>query len=181
MVSVMPERMHTAWLAVAMVLLAGGCASVPPTVPQADQDSGTRQAEAELLDAKAEATMLRADLAAARIATAKQEAELRELRRQVNELQQIIDARQTELSELREERDRLAKSVTIAQVQVADPSALPASAADVANLQTTLHEMESALATLTAELAQVKKDVSESVAASKSKSAPAKAARPRSP
>jgi septal ring factor EnvC (AmiA/AmiB activator) len=181
MVTVMPERMHTACVAIAMVLLTGGCASVPPGVPQADQNSGQRRADAELQDAKAETTILRADLAAARIATAKQEAELRELRRQVTELQQVIDANHAEVNALREERDRLAKSVTVAQVHVTDPSALPASAADVAALQAKLREMETVLTTLTAELAQVRKDVDQSTSVSKSKSSAARPSRPRSP
>jgi len=177
----MPERMHTACLAIAMVLLAGGCASVPPGASQADQNNRQGQAEAAVQEAKAESAALRADLAAARIAAAKQEAELRELRRQVTELQQIIDAKQVELTALREERDRLAKSVTIAQIGVTDPSALPASAADVSSLQVKLHEMESALAALTAELAQVRKDVDHSASVSKSKPTAARPSRPRSP
>jgi chromosome segregation ATPase len=143
----------------AIILLAAGCVHAPASVSSADQNSGQRRAGAELQDAKTEAMTLRADLAAARIAAAKQEAELRELRRQVTELQQILDAKHAELIGLREERDRLAKSATIAQVRVADPSALPASAADVNALQIRLHEMESALAALTAELAQMKKAV----------------------
>ena len=138
---------------VGLVLLAGGCAGVP----RAEQNIRQGQADAALQEAKAESVVLRADLASARITSAKQEAELRELRRQVNELQQIIDAKQAELMAVREERDRLAKSVTIAQVQVADPAALPASAADVSSLRAKLHEMESTLAALAAELAQVKK------------------------
>jgi len=155
----MREKIQTAYLAVAMILLAGGCAGVPSGVPPTDQNGGQRRVDAELRDAKAEATTLRADLAAARIATAKQEAELRELRRQVNELQQIVDARHAELIGLREERDRLVKSATIAQVRVADPSVLPASTADVHALQAKLHEMESALASLTAEIDQMKKAI----------------------
>jgi len=143
----------------AIILLAAGCTHAPASVSSVEQNSGQRQAEAELQDAKVEATTLRADLAAARIAAAKQEAELRELRRQVNELQQIVDAKHAELITLREERDRLAHTATVAQVRVADPSALPASAADVASMQTKLHEMESVLAALTAELAQMKKEM----------------------
>jgi len=141
----------------AIILLAGGCAGVSPGVSSADQNGGQRRAGAELQDAKTEAMTLRADLAAARIAAAKQEAELRELRRQVGELQQILDAKHAELIVLREERDRLVKSATVAQVRVADPSALPASTADVHALQAKLHEMESALASLTAEIDQMKK------------------------
>lgn len=150
-----------------IVLLMAGCTHVPPAVSHAGQISGQRQAEAELHEAKVEATTLRADLAAARIAAAKQEAELRELRRQVNELQQIVDAKHAELIALREERDRLAHSATVAQVRVADPSGLPASAADVTSLQAKLHEMESALAALTAELAQMKKEMARPASAPK--------------
>ena len=140
---------------VGLILLAGGCAGVP----RAEQNIRQGQADAALQEAKAESVVLRADLAAARIAAAKQEAELRELRRQVNELQQLVDAKQAELIELRNERDRLAQANTVAQVRVADPSALPASAADVAGLRAKLHEMESALAVLAAELAQVRKEM----------------------
>jgi hypothetical protein len=82
---------------------------------------------------------------------------------------------------LREERDRLTQSATVAQVRVADPSALPASAADVAGLQAKLRELESALAVLTAELAQVRKDTNQSASVSKSNPAAAGPSRPRSP
>jgi septal ring factor EnvC (AmiA/AmiB activator) len=177
----MPKRMHIACMAIAMVLLAGGCASVPPGVPRADQNSMHGQGEAAVQEAKAESAGLRTDLASARITAAKQEAELRELRRQVTELQQVIDANHAEVSALREERDRLAKSVTVAQVHVTDPSALPASAADVAALQAKLREMETVLTALTAELAQVRKDVDQSTSVSKSKSSAARPSRPRSP
>ena len=151
------KRQMTLACFLAIILPAGGCAHVPPDVPRADQNIRLGQADVAVREAKAESAALRADLASARIAAAKQEAELHELRRQVDELRQVADARHAELIALREERDRLAKSVTIAQVRVADPSAPPASAADVAGLQVKLREMESALAALTAELAQVKK------------------------
>lgn len=139
------------------------------------------QAEAAMQEAKAESAALRGELASARIAAAKQEAELRELRRQVEELRRVVDAKQTELIELQNERDRLVQTARIAQVGVADASVLPASAADVAGLRVRLHEMESALAALTAELAQVRKDVDRSAAGSKVKPPPARASRPRSP
>lgn len=165
---------------IVMVLLTGGCANVP-SIPSADQNSRQGQAEAAAQEAKAESAALRADLASARITAAKQEAELRELRRQANELQQIIDAKHTELIALQNERDRLVQTATIAQVRVADPSALPASAADVTSLQAKLHKMESALVALTAELAQVRKDMNQSASVSKSKPASARPSRPGSP
>jgi len=163
-----------------MVLLAGGCANVP-SIPGAEQSSRLEQAEAAVQEARTESAALRADLASARISTAKQESELRELRRQVDELRQVADARHTELIALRNERDRLAQNSTIAQVGVADPSALPASAADVADLRTRLHEMESALAALTAELAQVRKDMAQSASISKSKPSASRPSRQGSP
>ncbi len=165
---------------VGMVLLAGGCASAPPDVPSAEQD-GHRQAEAAMQAAKAESTGLRSELASARIAAAKQEADLRELRRQVEELRQMVDAKHTELIALRNERDRLVQTAMIAQVRVADPFVLPASAAEVASLRTKLREMESALAVLTAELAQMRKVVDQSSSVSKSQPAAAKPSRLRSP
>lgn len=174
MVNVMRKRLQAACLAIVMVLSAGGCAGAPSGVFPADQTSGQRQAEAAMQEAKTESAALRAELASARIAAAKQEAELRELR-------QAVDAKHAELIELRNERGRLAQTATIAQVGIADPSALPASAADVAGLQVRLHEVESALAALTAELAQVRKDVSQSVPVSKSKPAAPRPAGPRSP
>jgi chromosome segregation ATPase len=153
----MHDRMRTAGMAIVMGLFMGGCAGVPSGVLHAEQDDARKRVEAELQDVKAVAESLRAELAAALIAAAKQEAELRELRRQANELQQIVHARQGEMIALREERDRLAQSATVAQVRVADSSTQPAINADVASVQIKLHELESTLAALAAELAQVKK------------------------
>lgn len=141
------------------ILLTAGCAHVPASVPGSTPNNGTPQIEKALQDARTEAATLRSHLASARIMTAKQEAELRELRRQVNELQQILDARQTELIVLREERDRLAQAATVAQVRVADPSTLPPSADDVNAMKAKLREMETTLAALAAELAQVKREL----------------------
>jgi chromosome segregation ATPase len=161
MVSVMMRWNRIVSVSIAMVLLAGGCANVPSDMPGADQSNRHRQTEMAAQEAKAESAALRADLASARIAMAKQETELRELRRQAEELRQAGDAKHTELIALRNERDRLAQTPTIAQLGVANPSALPASAADVAGLQTKVHEMESALTTLASELAQVKTEMAQ--------------------
>jgi chromosome segregation ATPase len=107
-------------------------------------------------------------LATARIVAAKQEAELRELRRQADELRQAAEAKETELMALRQERDRLERTATVAQVRVAEQPVLPASMADVHAIQTKLGELESALAALTAELAQVKREMRPSPASSPS-------------
>ena len=155
--------MPIAYLVITLVLWAGGCARLPSGVVPAEPNRGPQSADAALHDAQAEAMTLRADLAAARIAAAKQEAELRDLRRQVTELQQLVDAKHAELIALREERERLAPSATIAQVHVADPSAQSASAAEATRIEAKLHALEATLATLTAELAQLKQAMPQSV------------------
>jgi len=147
------------FLAIVLAVFVGGCAGVPPGIPHAGQNSAQQRAEAELQDAKAAAAALRADLAGARITAAKQEAELRELRRQVDELRHVADARHAELTALREERDRLTEAATVAQVRVADSVASQASADEVGAMKARLRDMETALAALTTEVAQMKKDM----------------------
>lgn len=145
-------REHACATIVVVVLMAG-CAASPSLQRDVNRAAVSSQADAAVREAKAEAAGLRADLAAARIATAKQQAELQELRRHVDELTQLADARQAELLTLREERDRLAQPVSIAQVRVADPQTSPA---ELSALQGKLSTMESAIATLAAEIAKIK-------------------------
>lgn len=145
------------FLAIVLAGFVGGCAGVPSVVPQADQYVGQRQAVSALQDAKAETATLRAELATARIAAAKQEAELRELRRQVTELQQMVEAKHAELISLRNEKDGLTEAATVAQVRVADSVASQPSADELGAMKARLLDMETALAALAAELAQVKK------------------------
>ena len=152
-------RQRSASVTIFALLLAAGCASGPPAAFLAEHDVRARQTEAALQEATAEAAALRADVAAARIAAAKQEAELRDLRRQVNELQHMVEAKHAELTTLRDERDRLTQAATIAQVRVADPPTQSAGAVDVVGMQARLRELESALAALTTEVAQMKKDM----------------------
>lgn len=142
-----------------MVLLLTGCATGPWTPPEAADVIHSRQSAAALQDSKAEAATFRADLAAARITAAKQEAELRELRRQISELQQLLDAKQAALIKMRDENERLAQSATIAQVRVADPGAVSTNPDEITVLKARLSDMEAALAALAAELAQVKKEI----------------------
>lgn len=126
----------------AIILLTAGCVSVPSGVPYADQSSGQRQAETVLQDLRREAATLRAELAATRIAAAKQEAELQQVRGQVDELNRALSVKELESATVRHERDRLLLTQKIHEEQ----------GTTLARLQ----EVESALTALTTEVAQVK-------------------------
>src|SRR5439155_1432478 len=95
-----------------------------------------------------------------RIAAAKKEAELQELRHQVAELrqaraeqQQAFDAKQTELMTARAERDQLVQAKAEFQAQLAElpqlrQTAVEAKAAET-SVQARMKELESSMATLT--------------------------------
>ena len=173
-------------------LLLWGCAADP--ILRMENDPARRRADLVVRDAQAEVSTLRQEVAAARIAAAKKEAELPELRRQVSELQRTAEAKQEELATLRAGRDRLLQTKTDLEHQVAELqrtaeakqgelAALRAdrdrllqtktdvehqvpeqprsqqSVAEVAETQTKLKELEMTQAALTAELAQVKRDM----------------------
>ena len=173
-------------------LLLWGCAADP--IVRMEDDAARRRVDLVVREAQAEASTLRQEVAAARIAAAKKEAELPELRRQVAELQRTAEVKQGELAALRTDRDRLLQTKSEMERQVAelqrtaeakqeelvalradrdrllqsktDPELrveeLPRSqqsTAEVAETQTKLKELETTQAALTAELAQVKRDM----------------------
>ena len=127
----------------AIILLTAGCASVPSGVPYADQSSGQRQAETVLQDLRREAATLRAELAATRIAAAKQEAELQQVRSQVDELNRALSVNELESATVRHERDRLLLAQKIHE--------------DAGTTQAKLQEVESALTALTTEVSAVRR------------------------
>ena len=127
---------------VAVVLLPTGCASSPPVQPH-EQAAARQQAETVLQDLRREAATLRADLAATRIAAARQEAELQQLRGQVEELNRALSTQQLEFTSLRHERDRL----LLAQ-RTHDENGMT---------QAKLQEVESALTALTTEVSAVRR------------------------
>lgn len=138
-------------------LLVWGCAAEPPL--RIGSDAAQRRVDLVVRDAQAELSMLRQEVAAARIAAAKKEAELPELRRQVAELQRTAEAKQGELAALRTDRDRLLQTKTDLEHQVTEPPPSQQSATEVAETQTKLKVLETTQAVLTAELAQMKRDL----------------------
>jgi len=152
-------------------LLLWGCAA-EPTI-RMESDAARRRVDLVVRDAQAEVSTLRQEVAAARIAAAKKEAELPELHRQVAELQRTAEAKQGELAALRADRDRLLQTKSGLEQQVAELQrtaeakqgelaalrAVEQSLAEVAETKTKLKELEASQAVLTAELAQIKGDL----------------------
>ncbi len=132
-------------------LLLWGCAA-EPTI-RMESDAARRRVDLVVRDAQAEVSTLRQEVAAARIAAAKKEAELPELHRQVAELQRTAEAKQGELAALRADRDRLLQTKSGLEQQVAE-------------LQRTAEAKQGELAALRADrdrLLQTKTDVEQQV------------------
>jgi chromosome segregation ATPase len=115
-------------------------------------------------------------VATARIASAKQEAELQDLRRQVGELQQTLLTKQHDLATLRQERDGLLQASAEIQAQVVTVAESPqpereAKAADP-SMSRRLGQLESMVQALRASLEQMHKDVAKLRARSVTKGKP---------
>ena len=124
-----PQRF--ALILLGATLLSGGCAthSVDPAMSQAIT-AAERKTDLMLKQARTEAGALRGELADARIAEAKQEAELEDLRAQVSELRQTVEIRQAEQSRLRAERDKLSQVKSELQTQLVEVPLLRQSLAE---------------------------------------------------
>ena len=112
-----------AWLVLGVMLGSGGCATTPDLSMRDDAEEARRAMQLAQEREQVLAT-LRADMASTRIAAAKQEAELQDLRASVLQLRQengeshqalqetrrALDARETELAAMKTERDHLAQA-----------------------------------------------------------------------
>ena len=135
-------------------LLLWGCAA-EPTI-RMESEAARRRVDLVVRDAQAEVSTLRQEVAAARIAAAKKEAELPELHRQVAELQRTAEAKQGELAALRADRDRLLQTKSGLEQEVAE-------------LQRTAEAKQAELAAIRTDrdrLLQTKTDVEQQVAES---------------
>lgn len=125
--------------------------------------SAERLHELALRDARAEAAGLRTAIATVRIAAAKQEADLGDMRRQVGDLQQALLAKQQDLATLRHERDGLLQAKADIQAHVVGlPDARPIlNETTRADTLTTsrLSRLESAVQTLSGSLDQIQKNL----------------------
>lgn len=149
-------RTRLAWLVLSMTLGMGGCVTAPDLSIRHDAEEARRamqlaQEREQVLAA------LRVEVASTRIAAAKQEVELQELRASVVQLRQengdshqalqdatrALDARETELASMKTERDQLVQ--TSAQVDMSEQK-LATLQETVASLRHELTELKSAMA-----------------------------------
>lgn len=144
-------------LLIGLGTLASGCLATQPLPPDPLVEVARRQAASAIRAAREEATGSRAELAAARIAAAKQEAELQELRRRVAGLSQD----RAELATLQQDRDRLQEDTRRMQSQLAELAHLRQTAGEAVAAQAKVRELEAALEQLAAELAQAQKKLTQ--------------------
>ncbi len=156
---------------VSLLVLLTGCAHEARSIASNEVEAARRQREAVIRDVQREAAALRADMAATRIEAAKKEAELHELRARVADLGKTLEAGQEELTTLRAERDQLIQAKGDLQAQVielrggSDPAAHVKTGSEgstgshhaAPSAQARLKQLESAVARLTAELADLKR------------------------
>lgn len=163
-----------------MLLASQGCMRDQVIVPDRSLEVAQRQTDALMRQARVETDAIRAEMAATRIAAAKQEAELGALRREILELRQVetqlraaneeitrsnaeqqraVEAKEAELTALRAEKERLGQTANELQVKPAELPHLRQAEADGSATRRKLQELESTVALLKVELAQVKKSL----------------------
>jgi len=135
-------------LSVVLALVLAGC-SGRAVLADASADSARRHADALIHEARAELDGTRVELAASRIATARKEAELQEVRNQAVEMRHILESREIELAALRRERDHLEQAKNEYVIQLDELPDLRQKAAEAVErenvLRTKLTEVESTL------------------------------------
>jgi LysM repeat protein len=148
----------------ACLSLSAGCTSERAASRLLETTTARAQADALVHDTQAELATLRRDLAAARIATSKQEGEGAELRRNATaleadraELRKMLAQAHSAVNALQLERDELkqAQSQTQTASVTRDDSSGPAKT-DGNNVQADMKELNARMVLLTDELAQLK-------------------------
>jgi chromosome segregation ATPase len=133
-------------------LVSSGCAT-EPAVMNGAHEVAQRHAHQAIESARAEVTGMRSEVAATRIAAAKKEAELLDLRRENGDLRQMVEVKQMELATLSGERDHLVQVKNEFRVQLDELPQLRQKTAEATAreeaFRTRLREVESALSDLT--------------------------------
>lgn len=142
-----------------MALLATGCAGGGLTSTPSEIEIARQRLNTMLREVRAQEAAIREEMAKTRIAAAKQEADLKTLRAQIAELRQALESRQAELKAVRTERDRLQQVKVEHDAQLAELGRLRLTAAEAAAAQARVRDLEAALATRTAEMEQLRKEL----------------------
>lgn len=149
------RRLRLSLLFVGLMLQSGGCAGTPD-IPSRSAADEVRRATQLMREREQELTALRADMASTRIAAAKQEAEVQELRATVAQLRQengashqallearrMIQTRDDEVVAIKAERDQFAQ---VSAPRTQSERQLTLLQDTVASLSQELAEMKSAM------------------------------------
>jgi LysM repeat protein len=155
MMGVVTRGLIGTWLLLALP----GCGGGHLAAALADAEAARRHADTVVRDTAQEAAALRAELAATRIAAAKQEADDQDLLARLAELRRTVETRQGELASLRVERDQLVKTNVELQGQLAEAVRARQVAADGGQTQSKVQALEAALAQVVEQLADVRRSV----------------------
>ena len=153
--------------------LSAGCSSERSASSLLETTTARAQADALVHDTQGELAALRRDLAAARIATSKQEGEATELRRKTTvleadraELRKMLEQAHSTVNALQIERDELKQALAQTQtVSVVRPNSSAPTKLDETDLQADMKELNARMVLLTDELAQLKQRFSNNVRA----------------
>lgn len=155
-----------------LALLAAGCAADPAILARTGEDDACARAQGVAQDAQAQLSALRAEMAATRIAGAKKEAELLELRRQLKgllgeraklhevevELRETVEAQEASLRTLQAERDHLVKAkdtLEAALAKVSSRTREPIAHPPSAPVQAKVDALEASIVALTTQIQQL--------------------------
>ena len=155
----------------ACFLLSAGCSSDRSASMLLETTTARAQADALVHNAQAELAATRRDLAAARIATSKQEGEAAELRRKATsleadraELRKMLEQAHSDMSTLQNERDELKQTLVQTQaVSVVRQDSSGPTKLDGTDVQADIKELNARMVLLTDELAQMKQRFSNRV------------------
>ena len=158
---------------VACLFLSAGCSSDRSASSLLETTTVRAQADALVHDTQGELAALRRDLAAARIATSKQEGGAAELHRKNTaleadraELRKMLEQAHSDVNALRIERDELKQALTQAQaVSLVHPNSSVPTKLDETDVQADMKELNARMVLLTDELAQLKQRFANNVRA----------------
>jgi hypothetical protein len=153
--------------------LSAGCSSERSASSLLETTTARAQTDTLVHDTQSELAAIRRDLAAARIATSKQEGEAAELRRKTTaleadraELRKMLEQAHSDVNALQNERDDLKQALAKTQtVSVERPTSSAPAKLDETNLQADMKELNARMVLLTDELAQMKQRFANNVRA----------------
>ena len=153
--------------------LSAGCSSERSAFSLLETTTARAHADAVVHDTQGELAAIRRDLAAARIATSKQEGEAAELRRKTTaleadraELRKMLEQAHSDVNTLQNERDELKQALAKTQtVSVERPNSSAPTKLDETDLQADMKELNARMVLLTDELAQMKQRFANNVRA----------------